>query len=162
MSADAPTSTQTGWVDGPPERKRPWMRLEVVAFLIVPLLVLAAVAGATVWLSERIARANALSQAEQIATRFSRLLLKPPLEGTLAGEPGRRTELDNLVDARLSDGSMSFLIVWSIDGTILYANRADAIGDRHEPSDDLVAAAGGATVAEIDEEPEASYVSTLR
>jgi two-component system, NarL family, sensor kinase len=134
------------------------MRLEVVAFLIVPVLVLVAVAGATVLLSERIARTNALEQAEQVATRFTRLLLAPTLEGALAGVPGRWDELERLVAARLSDGSMTFLCMWSTDGDVLYSNEAESIGDRYEPTEDLRAAAAGRTVAgiaEADDEPEA-------
>ncbi|MBJ7451344.1 MAG: hypothetical protein JHC71_04570 [Blastococcus sp.] len=132
-----------------------------MAFLIVPVLVLAAVAGGTVWLSERIARASALDDAEHIATRFSNTLLAPRLEAARQGVPGRWDELERIVRNRLSDGSMTFLIVWSTDGEILFADQEEAIGERHEPSDDLKAAAAGMTVAEIDEAPEASYVGRV-
>jgi two-component system, NarL family, sensor kinase len=144
------------------------MRLEVVAFLIVPLLVLAAVAGGTVLLSERIARANALAEAEKVATRFTRVLLAPAierdlerdLERVLAGRTARWTEVKRLVADRLSDGSMTFLFVWSSDGVVLYSSEAESIGEWYEPTGDLQAAVGGRTIAgiaEVDDEPEASY-----
>jgi two-component system, NarL family, sensor kinase len=144
------------------------MRLEVVAFLIVPLLVLGAVAAGTVLLSERIARANALTQAEQVATRFTRVLLAPALDRDLArdrervqdGRPARWTETKRLVTDRLSDGSMTFLFVWSTDGIVLFSSVKESIGEWFEPTDDLRVASSGRTVAgiaESDDQPEASY-----
>lgn len=162
MSADVSTSTRQERVDATPRRRRPWLRLEVVAFVIVPLLVLAAVAGATVWLSERIARANALEEAELVATRFTQLLLAPIMEDALVGEPVQAAEFDRLVEARLSDGSMTFLFVWSTDGVVLYSSEEESAGNWYEPTADLRAAAAGRTVAgiaEVDDEPEASYES---
>ena len=47
------------------------MRLEIWAFLIVPLLVLVAVAGGAVLLSERIARTNALADADDVPRAVS-------------------------------------------------------------------------------------------
>lgn len=162
MSADAASSTRRGWVDGSPKRKRPWPRLEIWAFLIVPLLVLSAVAGGTVLLSERIARANALEEAEKVATRFSQLLVAPALERDLADGTGRWPRLDELVEARLSDGSMTFLFVWTTEGVVLYSSEEESIDEWYEPTPDLLAAAAGQTVAgiaEVDDEPEASYES---
>ncbi len=160
MSADAPASTRRGWVDELPKRRRPWLRLEIWAFLIVPLLVLAAVAGATVLLSERIARANALAEAEKVATRFTRVLLAPAMERDLAAGTGRWGETERLVKDRLSDGSMTYLFVWSTDGVVLFSSEAESIGEWYELTADLQAAVDGRTVAgiaEVDDEPEASY-----
>jgi signal transduction histidine kinase len=160
MSAETSTPLQGTDAPTPPgttPRRARWFRLEVVAFVIVPLLVLGAVAATTVALSERIARANALEQAEGIATRFSRLLLAPPLEGALAGDPDRLDDLEDTVANRLSDESMAAIIVWAVDGEILFSSVDGAAGTRYEPSEDVLTAAGGQTVAEVDEEPDAAY-----
>ena len=138
-------------------RVRSWARLEVMAFFVVPLMVLAAVATTTVIVSERIARANALTNAESIARRFTQLLLAPLLGEALNGVPGRWDELDRIVSNRLSDGSITFLVVWSTDGRILYASVPEAVGDKFPPSEELLAAVGGDVVSEVDEEPESSY-----
>jgi signal transduction histidine kinase len=153
----APTGEPGGTgTDGPLRRRaRSWLRLEVVAFVLVPLLVLVAVAGATVLISERIARANALDQAESSATRFTRLMLAPLLEGALAGEPGRREELARTIANRLSDGSMTMVVVWSTDGEVLFSSRRETVGERYEPAADIRAAADGRTVSGIAEEGEA-------
>lgn len=163
MSADgsAPTPPDVAGrphPDDPARRRgRPWPRLELFAFVIVPLLVLVSVATTTVFVSERMARANAVADAELIATRFTRLLLAPLLEGAFAGVPGRWEELERTVTNRLSDGSITFLIVWSTDGEVLFSSVAESVGERYEPSADLRTAAAGEVVAEVDEAPEASY-----
>jgi len=131
--------------------------MEVMAFFIVPLMVLAAVATMTVIVSERIARANALANAESIARRFTQLLIAPLLGEALNGVPGRWDELDRIVNNRLSDGSITFLVVWSTDGRILYASVPETIGRKFPPSEELLAAVGGDVVSKVDEEPESSY-----
>jgi two-component system NarL family sensor kinase len=131
-----------------------------VAFVLVPLLVLVGVAIITVFVSERIARANALRQAQETATRFTQLLLAPILGDALSEVPGRWDELDRLVANRLSDGSMTFLVVWAPDGEVLFSSQEESIGKKYEPTADLRAAAGGRTVArisDVDDQPEASF-----
>ena len=138
-------------------RVRSWARLEVMAFFVVPLMVLAAVATTTVIVSERIARTNALTNAESIARRFTQLLLAPLLDEALSGAPGKWDELNRIVSNRLSDGSITFLVVWAPDGQILYASVPEAVGDKYPPSEDLLAAVGGKVVSDVAEQPEASY-----
>ncbi len=165
MSAETPTPTPTRpspsgrreSVGRSRRRVRTWTRAELVAFVVVPLLVLVAVSLTTVLLSERIARDNALAQAEKVATRFAELMLAPLIEDALDGEPGGFSELRERVDDRLTDGSITFLVIWSTDGEVLFSSAEETIGEVYEPSPDLRAAARGVTVSEVDEEPEASY-----
>src|SRR4029453_11346433 len=77
-------------------RVRSWARLEVMAFFVVPLMVLAAVATTTVIVSERIARTNALTNAESVARRFTQLLLAPLLGEALSGAPGKWAGRDRI------------------------------------------------------------------
>jgi signal transduction histidine kinase len=130
--------------------------MEVVAFVLVPLLVLIAVATTTVLISERIARANARAEAERIATRFTQLILAPVLGEALDGA-GRWGELDRLVTNRLSDGSIALLVVWTPDGEILYSSLDEAVGRHFAPSPELLTAAGGRVVSHVDEDPEGAY-----
>ena len=137
--------------------RRTWAGLEILAFVVVPLLVLVTVAATTVLVSERIARSNAVADAEGIATRFTRLLLTPRLGDALNGDAGRLTELRELVSQRLSDGSITYLVVWSATGDIVFSSLEAAEDDHYPPSDDLRAAFGGEIVSEVDEAPERSY-----
>jgi signal transduction histidine kinase len=137
---------------------RTWAGLEIVAFVVVPLLVLVAVAAATVLISERVARDSAVADAERIATRFTRLLLTPTLVRALEQDSENRwEELNRLVDNRLGDGSITFIAVWTPEGVILYSSLGSAIGQAWPLSDDLHQAFDGAIVSQIDENPEASY-----
>src|SRR5215210_5107265 len=99
-----------------------WHRRELAAFLVSALLVLAVVSAGTMWLSEKIAHDNALAGAESAAERLAEHLVAPDLRAALAGVPGRLASLDRAVTNRMSDGSVTRVVVWSADGRALYAN----------------------------------------
>src|SRR3712207_9161300 len=110
MSADlSGPSTSPGLK--PARRPTAWGR-ELAAFCTVALLVLLAVSAGTVWLSGRMARDNALEEAEGMAERLAELLVAPVLADALAGVPGRWEELDRNVRNRMSDGSVIRMVVW--------------------------------------------------
>src|ERR687886_3063394 len=88
----------------PAPRRTAWGH-ELAAFCAIALLVLLAVSAGTVWLSERIARDNALEEAEGIAERLAELLGAPVLGEARAGVPGGGEELDRGVQKRMSDGA---------------------------------------------------------
>src|SRR3712207_8648896 len=84
MSAEPTSSPAPG--AGPARSRTAWGR-ELAAFCASALLVLLAVSAGTGWLSERIARANALEEAEGSAERPGGLLVAPVLTEALAGGP---------------------------------------------------------------------------
>jgi two-component system NarL family sensor kinase len=130
---------------------------ELAAFLAVALLVLVAVSAGTVLISERIARANALAEAERTATRLSELLIAPLLTDYLRRVPGAFEDLHRIVGYRTSDGSVTSVVIWTADGEVLYATQEEIIGETFDPSPELLAAVGGTVVAHVDEAPETSY-----
>ncbi|MCW2696666.1 MAG: histidine kinase [Modestobacter sp.] len=132
-------------------------RRELATFLAVALLALVAVSGGTVLLSERVAKANALAEAERTAGRVAELAVAPVLAEALAGVPGRFEELDRIMANRLRDGSISSVVVWSGDGEVLYASDHDLIGRTFTPGSELLSALGGEAVADVDESPETFY-----
>src|SRR3954471_12596800 len=126
----------------------------LLIFLAVPLLVLAAVAGGTVILSERIARQNALAMVENSAERMAEFLIQPLLAEALAGVPGRWEELGRVVGNRLRDGSISSVVIWRADGEVLWASDASLIGQRFGGNKELDRALSGKVQSDIDEHPE--------
>src|SRR4051812_7221117 len=126
----------------------------LLIFLAVPLLVLAAVAGGTVLLSERIARQNALAQVENSSVRMAEFLIQPLLAEALAGVPGRWEELGRVVSNRLRDGSISSVVIWRADGEVLWASDAALIGQRFGNNEELDKALAGQVFSDIDEGPE--------
>jgi two-component system, NarL family, sensor kinase len=146
----------------PPEQRRPRFRRpqrELAAFLLIPVLVLAAVAAVTVVASERIARANALDEAKRTAVRVAQFLVAPVLTDAMNGVPGQRQELERILDTRLRDGSIRTIVVWTAEGEIVFSSNRELVGERMEPSEELRAAIGGTTVADVDSEPETAYRS---
>ncbi|MGY1639297.1 sensor histidine kinase [Geodermatophilus sp. SYSU D00742] len=137
-----------------PRRRTPGVRRELAAFCLTALLTLLVVSAGTVWLSERIARTNALAEAERGAERLGELLVAPVLTEALAGVPGRWEELDRDVMNRMSDGSVTKMVVWRANGEILYASDPQLTGRVIEPSEDLLAALDGETVSDVDDAPE--------
>ena len=135
---------------------RAWAGLEIVAFVVVPVLVLVAVATTTVLVSERIARANALADAERSASRFTQLLLTPLLDEALGGIPERWGAIGRIVENRLSDGSITFLVIWAEDGSILWASK-DVEAPPFPPSENFLTAVGGEVTSSVDEVPDAPY-----
>lgn len=151
MSAD-PVVPSSGSNPGA-RRRTPWGR-ELGAFCAVALLVLLAVSAGTIWVSERIARANALAEAERSATRLAELLIGPALEDALAGRSDGFEELDRIVANRLSDGSVTRVVVWRATGEVVYASEPGLQGRVFPPSEELLTAISGTAVAEVDEAPE--------
>lgn len=150
MSAE-PGSSSAGPV--PARRRTVWGR-ELAAFCATALLVLLAVSAGTVWLSERIARANALEEAERTAQRLAQFLVEPALAEAATGAPGRFDELDRAAENRMSDGSVVRMVVWRATGEVVWATEPELLGREFDPSDGVLAAIGGDTVAEVDERPE--------
>jgi two-component system NarL family sensor kinase len=126
----------------------------MTAFLAVAVLVLLVVAAGTVWLSERIARANALAEAERSAEHLAQLVVAPVLADALSGDPAQRAALDRTITARLSDGSITRVAVWREDGEVVYASVPGLEGRAIRPSGELLAAMDGETVAEVDRGPD--------
>jgi len=149
----------------PPWYHRSWPRWarasrpprELAAFLTVALLVLVAVSGGILLISERIARNNALAEAERAAVRLGQLVIAPLVADVLRGTPGALEDLDRVVDNRMSDGSVTSILVWRPDGTVLYSSEDEIIGEVLEPTEELRTAAGGAVLSSVDAEPETAY-----
>jgi signal transduction histidine kinase len=123
-------------------------------FLVVPLLVLLAISVGTGLLSERLARAKALNDAEQSAVRFTRYLIGPVLEDALAGVPGRWAELDRRVRDRLADRSITSVVVWNSAGRVVYSSAPAFRGRTFPPTPHLHAAVAGAVVSDVVDAPE--------
>jgi two-component system, NarL family, sensor kinase len=169
VSAEVLSST-TGDGVGPdrparPRNRPPWLQRprfsrpprEIAAFVAVGLLVLVAVSAGILVISERIARSNALAEAERAGTRLGQTLVAPLMTEYLRGTPGAFEDLDRIVGYRLSDGSVTSVNVWTPQGEVLYSSDSELIGATFPPSDELRAAARGEVVSDVDDAPEEAY-----
>src|SRR4051794_36292969 len=129
-------------------------RWALLIFLAVPLVVLAAVAGGTVLISEHIAPENALHQVQGNALRMAQFLVRPLLGDALPGLPGRWDDLHRVMMTRLQDGSISSVVIWQADGHVLWASDKSLVGRGADDNDELHEALAGDVVSEVDESPE--------
>jgi two-component system, NarL family, sensor kinase len=143
-----------------PGRRERVVPRELWLFVTSAVIVLLGVSIATVLLSERIARRDALREAATTTAHLADLLIGPLLVDAQAGVPGRREELDRLVATRLTDDAITSVVVWTADGEITYSSRAGLIGEVYPVSPELRSAAGGEVVATVDEEPETGSSGT--
>src|SRR4051812_28284228 len=120
-------------------------------FLFVPLLVLVGVAAGTALLSERLARDNAIADAERIGVGLTRYLVAPVLEEAIDGQPERWVDLGERVRNRLADGSITTLIIWTPTGDVLFSSNPEIIGGTFPTTAELRRASTGHVVSDADD-----------
>src|SRR5215203_3449701 len=135
-------------------RSRMTLRRELVAFVSVALLVLFLVAGATYFFAEKIARDSARREAETSVSRLARVLVEPLIGNVLNGEPEDERDLDQIIDIRMSDGTLTKVVVWTAEGRVVYSSDK-SLEDRLFPlTPELTAALNGQATSDIDDAPE--------
>lgn len=91
-------------------------------FLGIAAVALVVVSAGAFWVSELIARANAVESSEGTAERITASLVAPVLREALAGVPGRYEELDRRLENRLTDPDVERIRIVAADGTVLLAS----------------------------------------
>jgi two-component system NarL family sensor kinase len=126
-------------------------------FLFVPLLVLVGVAAGTALLSERLARDNAIADAERIGVSLTRYLVAPVLEEAIDGQPERWVDLGERVHNRLADGSITTLNIWTSTGNVLFSSDPKIVGRTFPPTAELRRASAGRVVSDVDDDSWSDY-----
>jgi signal transduction histidine kinase len=126
-------------------------------FLVVPLLVLVAVAAGTALLSERLARRNAIADAQGIAVGLTRYLVAPVLEEAIDGQPERWVELGRRVENRLADRSITALNIWTSTGRVLFSSDPELVDQTFPTTSELRRAAAGRVVSDVDDDKTPDY-----
>ncbi len=131
-------------------------RRELLVFVLVAAVVLVAVSTATIVLSSRIASQTALSEAERATSRLARFVVAPLLTDARAGVPGAAAELQDMIENRMTDGSLTEIDIWAADGLIVYSSNPGVGGTRHTPPEEVRAAIeDGVTSSGLEETREA-------
>lgn len=137
-----------------PPDERPVQTWRIVAQVLAAgavVLVLVAVAGLVV--SRRMAEAEAVNDAAHRTDLLAVSVVQPVLsDDLLAGDPAAVAALDEVVRALvLVDGTVRVKL-WAADGTVLYADEPDLVGQVFVLEDDQVQVLRDpATVAEVSE-----------
>ncbi|HEV7654854.1 MAG TPA: ATP-binding protein [Mycobacteriales bacterium] len=130
---------------------RGWRDLSVVArallrHAVVSLLALAGIGVVAGAICIHLVQDAALRQASRDGDGIARRVVAPFLtDGVYEGEIDSQVALDRRVRARLVDGTIQRIKVWSADGVIVYSDDPREIGLRYPlaPDDRAVLASGG-------------------
>jgi two-component system NarL family sensor kinase len=117
------------------------------------LLMMVVVGLAAAFVCRSVVQEQALDDAARTTQRLSRLVIGPLVPGYLAHDAADVADLDRVVAARMSDGNLREVTVWSADGLVVYSDRPENIGKRVAPSDALLAAVTGTTTAAWEDDP---------
>ena len=98
----------------------------------------------TIVMSHRIARQEALRDAQTSARAMADALASPGLDvSARSGTALRGSTLDRLLSGKLRDGSVSHVNVWSPEGVVLWSDDKDLVGRRFVLASDVSALFGG-------------------
>jgi Signal transduction histidine kinase len=104
------------------------VRRAMGAYLLLGAVALLVTGSGTYLTSGAVARSDALHDAERIGVSVADLLVRPLLDGALAGEPNQLEELDRALAAQVNDGSIARIWVWDQSGRVRYADQMAMVG----------------------------------
>jgi signal transduction histidine kinase len=113
------------------------VRNPLVQFLVASLLLLVAVWWATGALSMRAARSEAVADARVTTELLAHSVAEPAIPpGLVRGDPGAIDRFDRRVQSRLLVGDVRRIKIWRPDGTIIYSDETELIGQRFKLDDE--------------------------
>ena len=106
---------------------------EVLAFAIPGFVLLGLLAALSFWAARNVASDESVRDAVISAQQAEQLAIQPNLrEGLADGDPEAIAALDEVVRKRLLTDPTVTVRVWREDGTIVYADKPQLIGERFE------------------------------
>jgi signal transduction histidine kinase len=109
------------------------VRRPLVQFSAVILLGLIVVGGGAVWASERAGHSEALNEARSLTEQSARSIIMPNLTSALLrGDEDAVNQLDADVDEHLLGDRVVRVKLWSADGTIVYSDVSELVGEMYE------------------------------
>jgi two-component system NarL family sensor kinase len=138
---------------GSPGRSR--VRRDLLTSIGVGLLVTIVISIGALIVIGQVAEQQALSEDERITQRLAEMVMAEPLDAVLSGDAEQHSDLDRLVQARLRDGTISRIDVWTIDGLIVYSDDGTKVGRYFPVPEEAVAAIErGITSSGVEPTPE--------
>ena len=112
--------------------ERPLRRRRLMVQLVGgAVLVFAVVAGLSVFAAQRLAKAEAVSDAANTADLFAEVVVQPVLtDGLLTGDQAAFDAVDQAVrDHVLDHPAVVRVKIWDLDGTVLYSDEPRLVGE---------------------------------
>lgn len=126
--------------------RHPLWKHPVVQFIAAGALALIVLIVGSQVLSERAATNEAISDARSTTELLARSVVEPALSsGLVRGQPAAVDRFDRLVRQRLLGGELLRVKLWKANGTIVYSDKTQLIGDRFRlgPEEQRILARGG-------------------
>ena len=101
---------------------------------VVAVIVLAAVSAVA---ADRVARSDALRDATVHAQSLAGFITQQVNADLRAGQPGAAEPLEMIVEPQLQNGELRHVKLWSADGTVLWSDQSDLVGQKFELPDDV-------------------------
>ncbi|WP_374970018.1 sensor histidine kinase [Terrabacter sp. BE26] len=127
------------------------VRSAVTRFVVWSAAALLVVASGTLLLSTPLAESLSLHEATVRSVAFANSAVAPLVdEGVRAGRPEAMTPLVRLMRARMADGSVTHMKIWTADGQVLWSDEPGMSGRTYELEPDVVGLFGGTgAIAEV-------------
>ena len=107
------------------------VRSALTRFVAAGLVALFVVSVGSWWAARRAAESEALEDARQRTVTLAQAVVEPSLtDELLAGSPRALSRFDAIVRERIMGDDVLRVKLWSSDGTIVYADQAELIGER--------------------------------
>lgn len=135
----------------PPSSEATEVRHAVRRYLMYGAVALVVISVPTFFVLGRIAEAHALDSAgEDAASIVGRLLAPAVTDELIASQPEAVDAMDRRLVSRMSDGSLLRVKIWTPEGTVVYSDAHELIGQSFPANPDLTKARrGGAPVTTI-------------
>ena len=138
----------------PERRQRSVWRVTATQLIALALAGLIALSIGTALASRHIARDEALRVAGVRSVGIAREIAAPLVDaGLRRGEPAALRRIDRALTPRLTDGSVTHMLLWGQGGKILWSDETPLVGAQVELSDQVKALFG--STASVTLEPEA-------
>ena len=126
--------------------RRPWAN-PLVQFLVASLLLFGATWWATGVFSERAARTEAVADARVTTDLLAHSVAEPAIpRGLVDSDPGAIDRFDREVLDRLMVGDVRRIKIWRADGTVVYSDETQLIGQEFDlDAEQLAVLEGGQT-----------------
>ncbi|NOX31636.1 MAG: hypothetical protein GXP35_16560, partial [Actinobacteria bacterium] len=127
------------------------MKRPLTQFAAVIVLGLFVVGGGAIWASQRAGHREALNEARSLTEQSARSLILPNLnQAVLDGDADALDVLDSAIRDHLLGDRVLRVKLWLADGTVVYSDADELIGERYKVAPDRLAAVERAvTVADL-------------
>jgi signal transduction histidine kinase len=127
------------------------VRREVLRFAIPGIVALLVVGAGSLWMASTVATDEAIRDARNDARLLARAAVEPEItRGLVDGDPTAVARFDDLIRARVLSDTIVSVRLWHADGTIVYADDNELIGQHFDLEDeDLAVLENGRAEAEL-------------